>query len=126
MVALSMRALEIGEHPQAFPPPMQVLLDEERARLAIAVEEARRRVGAAQAAAEPVLARGKLEAGALERVRGLREYFEMKDRAGHLADQVVDWGSVGVQGYYLINESGQHGPFEFEQMVDLGATQLVV
>ena len=31
-----------------------------------------------------------------------------------------------MQAYFLINESGQHGPFDFEQTLELGAARLAV
>jgi ubiquitin-protein ligase len=74
----------------------------------------------------PTLDRARDELAALERVIGWREYENLHARSRELLDQVKAWGSAAVQAYFVENEGGVFGPFEFEQRLDLGDSSLAV
>jgi ubiquitin-protein ligase len=88
----------------------------------IAVEKSE----AAIAALSPIVERAKDELSVFERVIGWREYVDLSSKAQALVERTIAWGSAGVQAYYVENEGGSFGPFEFEQRLDLGESALAV
>lgn len=90
------------------------------------VSSATRAARAALAEVEPLLRRAGPEIQALEQVVGWREYMDMFAKARGLEKQLTEWGTSGVQAFYLANASGSFGPFQFEESVDLGGTRVVV
>ena len=45
-------------------------------------------------------------------------------RPRELVGRIENWGGAGVQAYFVENEGGVFGPFEFEQRLDLGESAL--
>jgi hypothetical protein len=90
------------------------------------VDAATRAAKAALNEVDGLLRRAKPEIQALEQVVGYREYVDMFTKARDLEKQLAEWGSAGVQAFFLTNSSGTFGPFQFEEPVDLGATRVVV
>lgn len=101
-------------------------LDEEFNAVAQDLVKCRQEANEAVEQFEPVLTRAKQDHLALERVARWREYVDMVSRARGLERRVAEWGSEGVQAYFIENASGTFGPFQFEQPVDLGSGDLVV
>ena len=125
-VRATMRSLELAPLTGKFPEGLQVLLDAEVGHKRAMVKDARAQLETKRAAAEPIIARARREAAALARLLQWREFIDTAERARELSANVAEWGSAGVQAYYLENEEGRHGPFDFEQQVDLGAAQVVL
>ncbi|MDB5329475.1 MAG: hypothetical protein JWP03_626 [Phycisphaerales bacterium] len=90
------------------------------------VASARSSGEAALAGFEPLLRRAKAEAGALEQIVGWREYTDMFIKARALERQAAELGSAGVHAYFIENDSGKFGPFQFEEPLDLGGTRVAV
>lgn len=90
------------------------------------IDTAMRAAQAALTEVDPLLRRAGPEVRALEQVVGWREYMDMVAKARALEKQLAEWGSSGVQAFYLANSSGSFGPFQFEEPVDLGGARVVV
>lgn len=74
---------------------------------------------------EALAVRAKEDLAALEQIVLWRELQEMIGKGRGLERRIAEWGSEGVQAYFVENESGRFGPFQFEQPVDLGKEVLV-
>jgi hypothetical protein len=105
---------------------LEQVLEVETARAAAAVQDAREKVESAVTTIEPTLERARDELATFERVIAWREFAGLSATALDLVDRVVAWGSAGVQAYFVVNEAGEFGPFEFEQRLDLGQNALAV
>ena len=114
---------EPRSHPQRLGPGAR--LGREFEAVANDLTKARQEAQDALAAAEPVAARGKADVAALDRVARWREYVDLVSRRS-LERRAAESGAEGVQAYYIENESGRFGPFQFEQPVDLGGGDVVV
>lgn len=75
---------------------------------------------------EPLQARVKAQIAALEQVAGWREYMDIFSRGRSIEKQIAQWGSAALQAFFLKNASGSFGPFQLEEVVDLGGTRLLV
>ena len=78
------------------------------------------------AEAEPLLTRAAAEAEALRRIMLWREYFDLLHTGRELEKKLAMWGGAGIHAYYIENESGRFGPFQFEQSIELGNMRLAV
>ncbi|MDB5289754.1 MAG: hypothetical protein JWL69_995 [Phycisphaerales bacterium] len=94
--------------------------------LAETVAAAQKNGEAALAKFEPLLVRAKAESAALEQIVGWREYTDMFFKARSLERQAAELGSAGVHAYFIENESGKFGPFQYEEPLDLGGTRVAV
>jgi hypothetical protein len=94
-------------------------LSRELGRLAAAAEPARSS-GASLASLEPVLQRARGEASAAERVAAWAEHVDLLRRGHDLVQRVVAAGPAGLQGFSADTPAGKAGPFDFEQLSDLG------
>ncbi|HZK81664.1 MAG TPA: hypothetical protein VFC46_11365, partial [Humisphaera sp.] len=74
----------------------------------------------------PLHRRSRAELMALEQVVGWREYMDMFAKVRAMEKQVMEWGSAGVQAFFIANSSGEFGPFQYEEPLDLGGTRIVV
>jgi ubiquitin-protein ligase len=109
-------------------PPDSLLgkrLERDLATTAGDVEVAKQEGTAALAEVEPVLRRATIEAVALDFAARWREYLDMATKARAMERQIREWGAEGLQAYYIQNEGGRYGPYQFEQSVDLGTGDLV-
>ncbi|HET6246713.1 MAG TPA: hypothetical protein VFE47_03365 [Tepidisphaeraceae bacterium] len=91
-----------------------------------AVVHATRTTEAALAEVDVLYRRARPEIVALEHIVGWREYMDMFAKARTLEKQLLEWGSAGVQAYFIANASGSFGPFQFEEPLDLDGTSVVV
>ena len=90
------------------------------------INDIRSQLSTAINSADPVVNRCRKEIASLESILQWREYFDTQERCQHLTAQVIDLGAAGLQSYYMVNDSGAHGPFEFEQSLDLGSLKLAI
>ena len=111
---------------ETFCAPLQKTIEIEVTRQTSAVAGARERLSWNVSETEPLVGRAKLEVAALEKLLGWREYADLRAKATDLVERVKEWGSAGIQAYFVFNEGGEYGPFEFEQNLELGAAPLVV
>ena len=74
----------------------------------------------------PTLDRARDELSVFDRVIGWKEYAQLAAKARETVERVHHWGAAGVQAYFVENEGGVFGPFEFEQRLDLGESALAV
>jgi hypothetical protein len=105
---------------------LEEVIEAEIARATRGVQEAREKVEAAIATLAPTVDRAKDELAVFGRVIGWREYGDLTAKSRELIDRIMAWGSAGVQAYFVENEGGVFGPFEFEQRLDLGESALAV
>ena len=85
------------------------------------LRKAREKVESAIKTGTPTIERAKDELNTFGRVIGWREYGDLTAKSRELVDRIMAWGSAGVQAYFVENEGGVFGPFEFEQRLDLGS-----
>ncbi len=52
--------------------------------------------------------------------------MDMFGKARGIEKQITEWGSAGIQAFFLTNSSGTFGPFQFEEPLDLGGTRIVI
>jgi hypothetical protein len=105
---------------------LEKTIEAEVGRATWAVQDATEKTTAAIDTIAPVVARARDELAAFDRVIGWREYADLSAKSQELVERVMGWGSAGVQAYFVENEGGTFGPFEFEQRLDLGDAALVV
>ena len=110
----------------AYPGFLGQRLSAEGERIGRDTAEAAARLSAAIGRVEPLFADAWAQYGLLQRIIGWREYADLVDKAEVLAGRVVEKGSAGLQAYYIENESGHFGPFEFEQRLQLGGAAVAV
>ncbi|HYE19519.1 MAG TPA: hypothetical protein VEA69_13795 [Tepidisphaeraceae bacterium] len=101
-------------------------VEAETLRATQAVQEAGEKARAAIETIEPIIARARDEISTFDRVIGWKEYLVLTGKARELLDRIMAWGSAGVQAYFIENEGGAFGPFEFEYRVDLGDAAVAV
>ncbi len=73
-----------------------------------------------------MLSRARAEAQALEQITGWRAYMDTYAQGIALERQLREWGSAGIQAYFLESEAGRFGPFQYEEPLELGGTRVVV
>ncbi|MDB5322739.1 MAG: hypothetical protein JWN40_4370 [Phycisphaerales bacterium] len=105
---------------------LEQVIEAEIARATRGVQEAREKVESAIGTIAPTVERAKDELAAFGRVIGWREYGDLTAKSRELIDRIMAWGCAGVQAYFVENEGGIFGPFEFEQRLDLGESALAV
>jgi hypothetical protein len=105
---------------------LEQVIDAEMKRAKASVAEAREKVKAAITTGAPTIERAKDELLTFGRVIGWREYGDLTGKSRELVGRIKAWGSAGVQAYFVENEGGVFGPFEFEQRLDLGESSLAV
>jgi hypothetical protein len=101
-------------------------IEGETRRATASVAEAREKVESAITTGTPTIERAKDELTTFGRVIGWREYGDLTAKSRELVGRIKAWGSAGVQAYFVENEGGVFGPFEFEQRLDLGESSLAV
>jgi ubiquitin-protein ligase len=101
-------------------------LEREMAAVDSAAAEARAEAADVVKGVEPVVARARQEAAALEQVARYREFLEMLTRGRALERQLVEWGAEGVQAYFIRSGAEKFGPFQFEQVVQLEMQNVLV
>lgn len=105
---------------------LEKTIETEIGRAAEAVANAKEKSEAAIAGIAPLVERSRDELMVFERVIGWREYADLTAKSRELVDRMLSWGSAAVQAYFVENEGGAFGPFEFEQRLDLGESSLAV
>jgi hypothetical protein len=105
---------------------LEQVIAAEMKRAAAGVTEAREKVESAITTGTPTVERAKDELKTFARVIGWREYGDLTAKSRELVERIKGWGSAGVQAYFVENEGGVFGPFEFEQRLDLGESSLAV
>ena len=123
---VGLQSLELASPTASLPAGLQVVLDAELTRRSSAISAARAQLQGAIQNAEPVLERARREAFSLEHIMLWREYADMRERAQRMTRVALDLGAAGVQAYFIANETGKHGPFDFEQEVDLGMAKVAL
>lgn len=110
-------------------PPDSVLGGQLRGELdvlATAVRSLRHRADGILNRLEGVLDRARAELDALRQVVLWREYLEMVHRGRELEKKLAMWGAAGIHAHYVENDSGRFGPFQLEQVIELGSTAVAV
>lgn len=87
--------------------------------------DAREAGEAARHAIEPVLERGRLEQKALDGVVAWAGFMDLIRRGNELKDRLLELGVAGIQAYGIQTPSGEFGPYQFEERVNLGDVTLV-
>jgi ubiquitin-protein ligase len=105
---------------------LEQVIEAESTRARRGVEDAREKSEAAIKTIAPAVERAKDELAIFGRVIGWREYGDLTLKSRELVEKIKAWGSAAVQAYYVENEGGVFGPFEFEQRLDLGESALAV
>lgn len=80
---------------------------------------------AAVVAIEPVVKRAHLEQKALDGVVAWAGFADLVRRGNELKARLLELGVAGIQAYTIQTPSGEFGPYEFEERVDLGNVTLV-
>ena len=101
-------------------------IEAEMGRVASVTQDAIDKSDSAIETIAPTLDRARDELAVFERVIGWREFAQLNERARELVGRIENWGGAGVQAYFVENEGGVFGPFEFEQRLDLGESALAV
>jgi hypothetical protein len=97
--------------------------DVNRGRAAAAA--ARQAAVEARAAAEPLLERARLEQRALDGIVAWAGFTDLIRRGNELKERLLELGVAGIQAYTIQAPSGEFGPYQFEERVDLGKVTLV-
>jgi len=122
--------VSVNEHPQPALVPTDSLLggklDRELSLVDSNLQAVRAEAEQTLADVEPVLNRAGSEATALDFAVRWREYLDMADKARLIERNLREWGSEGLQAYYIENAGGRYGPFQLEQSVDLGAGPMFI
>jgi ubiquitin-protein ligase len=105
---------------------LEKTIEAELGRTAWAVQDAHDKSEAAINTIAGTVERAKDELIVFGRVIGWREYADLTVKSRELIERAVEWGSAGVQAYFVENEGGSYGPFEFEQRLDFGMSALAV
>jgi len=130
VAAVQARLTALTEPEQRSGPSHSALLEQfaqaEGARASTAVRDARDKGEAAIATIASTVERAKDELEAFTRVIGWREYGVLTVKSRELVGRILGWGAAGVQAYFVENEGGVFGPFEFERRLDLGESALAV
>ncbi len=77
-------------------------------------------------AAEHALNRAKREAAAFDVITAWASYSELMGRGRALVKKVRSLGSAGVQAYFLEGQGSRTGPFDFEDLIDVGGSSATV
>jgi ubiquitin-protein ligase len=101
-------------------------IEAEMGRVATVTQDAIDKSDSAIETIAPTLERARDELLAFDRVIRWKEFAQLSLRAAELTERVLGWGAPGVQAYFVENEGGVFGPFEFEQRLDLGESALAV
>lgn len=101
-------------------------IEEEIGKAAWVIQDAQEKTSSAINTLSPTAERSRDELLVFERIMGWREYRDLSARSRSLLDRILGWGSNGVQAYFVENEGGVFGPFDFEQRLDLGESALAV
>ncbi len=110
----------------SLPVPLQKMIDHLKSSQILPTQQTNDRLQAIYSISAEIVARGRDESFAVYCLVLWREFVDTRHRAQLLAKQIIEWGSPGVQAYFLNNESGRHGPFDFEQQVDMGTSQIAI
>mgnify|MGYP000265345742 CR=1 FL=1 len=110
----------------AYPGVLGERLAAESERVVRGTKEAAGRLSAAIGRTEVLFADAWAQNALLQRIIGWRDYADLVERAEALSASVIEKGAAGLQTYYIENESGRFGPFEFEQRLQLGAAAVAV
>jgi hypothetical protein len=122
----ALQSLELPASAKALPAGIRELLDSEHKRQEPILAVARNELTAALESAEPAIASARADARALESLVQWRDLVDTTARTDELYDLIMQWTASGVQAYFMSYDSGTHGPFDFEQTVDVGTTQIAV
>jgi ubiquitin-protein ligase len=101
-------------------------IEAEMGRVASVTQDAIDKSDSAIETITPTLDRARDELAVFDRVIGWKEYAQLTGKARETVERVRHWGAAGVQAYFVENEGGVFGPFEFEQRLDLGESALAV
>ncbi|HEY7117802.1 MAG TPA: hypothetical protein VH475_14535 [Tepidisphaeraceae bacterium] len=101
-------------------------IEGEVGRAAWVVQDAREKAEAAVNTIAPTVDRANQELALFDRVIAWHEFAELSRRSRELVERILAWGSAGVQAYFVENEGGVFGPFEFEQRLELGDSVLAI
>ena len=93
---------------------------------AVDADAAAREAAEAQQTFGPAVSAALAEAEALDVAARWREYLDMATKAKTMERHVRAAKAEGLQAYYIANESGRFGPYQFEQSIDLGGGDLLV
>ena len=110
----------------SLPTLLRKLIDHLTASRAAQTHETREQLQSAYSAAASIVSRARDESACLDLLLLWREFVDITHRAQKLSRQILEWGAAGVHAYFLNNDAGQHGPFDFEQQVDLGSARIAV
>ncbi len=102
------------------------VIEAEMLRATKAIQEAAEKTRSAIETIAPTIVRARDELAVFDRIIGWTDFLVLPGKARELVNRVLGWGSAGVQAYFVENEGGAFGPFEFEQRLDLGAAALAV
>jgi hypothetical protein len=119
-------AVSAPKLPAALPASARAAVEARAGEQSAEVEGARRQAGGAVDRVQALVERARREAAALERVLRWREFADLIERARTLLGRASELGPAGVQAYFIRNGGGEHGPFQFEQQVDLDEARVVV
>lgn len=130
LLALAARVKEMDSVPPALPMQedssltrqLQTEMENESSARRSAQESAAKAVASVQ----PVLERAQIEARALVQIAEWREYLDLIQNSRELQRKLAMWGAAGIHAYYIENESGRFGPFQFEQPLELDGARIAV
>ncbi len=105
---------------------LEKTIETETSRAAQAVANAKEKSEAAIEGIAPLVEQARDELLVFDRVIGWREYTDLTAKSREMVERLLSWGSAAVQAYFVENEGGAFGPFEFEQRLDLGESALAV
>lgn len=120
----------------AMIPPLAVLEPLQK-KISQSVADLMRYVNEPRAAQDGVIAATVREAeskfrecradiAAFEQLVSWRQYMDLFVAGRSLEKQILEWGSAGLQAFFLANASGTFGPFQFQEQIDLGGTLIAV
>jgi ubiquitin-protein ligase len=87
---------------------------------------ARETAASVQADFEPIFSTARTEAAAIKQIAAWREYLDLLTTGRVLEQKLAKLGAAGVQSFYIENASGEFGPFQLDEPVDLGSARVAV
>ena len=101
-------------------------LETEAAKSLKIAEEGREKAIGELGRVKPMFQRAQERLEGLKRISGWRDYADLVARGQDLVRKVGQWGSAGLDAYFVQNEDGRFGPFALEMPLTLGAHMIAV
>ncbi len=116
----------LGRVPVMFTSLVGLRLDLESDKALRSAEDGREKALGELGRSKPMFQRAQERLEGLKRIEGWREYSDLVAKAHDLERKLAQWGSAGIEAYFIQGEDGRFGPFAFEMPLVIGAHTVAV